>query len=40
MPSELTVHVPLGERAYDIVVGDRLIDEAGLRLKQSHQPSM
>ena len=34
MPNELTVHVPLGERAYDIVVGDRLIDEAGIRLKQ------
>jgi len=34
MSSELTVHVPLGERAYDIVVGDRLIDTAGARLKQ------
>jgi 3-dehydroquinate synthase len=28
------VHVPLGERAYDILIGDRLLDEAGLRLKE------
>ena len=24
-----TVHVALGERAYDILIGDRLLDEAG-----------
>jgi 3-dehydroquinate synthase len=34
MTTERIVHVPLGERAYDIVVGDRLIDEAGPRLLQ------
>ena len=28
----ITVHVPLGERAYDIVIGRGLIDEAGARL--------
>jgi 3-dehydroquinate synthase len=34
MASELTtVHVPLGERAYDILIGDDLLDTAGERLK-------
>ncbi len=31
--SEQIVHVPLGERAYDIVIGDGLLDSAGARLK-------
>jgi 3-dehydroquinate synthase len=31
--SERIVHVPLGERAYDIVIGDGLLDSAGARLK-------
>jgi 3-dehydroquinate synthase len=30
--AERIVHVPLGERAYDIVIGDNLLDEAGVRL--------
>ena len=29
----ITVHVPLGERAYDILIGPRLLDEAGAILK-------
>ena len=29
-----SVHVPLGERAYDIVIGDDLLDTAGTRLAQ------
>jgi 3-dehydroquinate synthase len=29
----ITVHVPLGERAYDIVIGPDLLDSAGPRLK-------
>ena len=34
MAADLTrVHVPLGERAYDIEIGSGLIDEAGARLK-------
>src|SRR5688572_25658538 len=28
----ITVHVPLGERAYDILIGDNLLDTAGERL--------
>jgi 3-dehydroquinate synthase len=28
-----TVHVPLGDRAYDILIGDDLIDQAGEKLK-------
>ncbi len=28
-----TVHVPLGERAYDILIGDDLLDGAGARLR-------
>jgi len=31
--AERTVHVPLGDRAYDIVIGDALLDTAGARLK-------
>ena len=27
-----TVHVPLGDRAYDVVVGDGLLAEAGARI--------
>ena len=30
---ERIVHVPLGERAYDIVIGERLLEGAGERLK-------
>jgi 3-dehydroquinate synthase len=30
-----TVHVPLGERAYDILIGDGLLDGAGQRLGES-----
>ena len=34
MASEpMKVHVPLGERAYDIVIGDDLLDRAGDRLE-------
>ena len=33
MAEPLTVHVPLGARAYDIVIGDNLLDSAGDRLK-------
>src|SRR4051794_21964820 len=29
-----TVHVALGERAYDILIGDRLIDDAGAILAE------
>ena len=29
-----TVHVALGERAYDILIGDRLLDEAGAILAE------
>jgi 3-dehydroquinate synthase len=29
----ITVHVPLGERAYDILIGDNLLDTAGERLQ-------
>ncbi len=29
----ITVHVPLGERAYDILIGPDLLDSAGARLK-------
>jgi 3-dehydroquinate synthase len=32
MPEPRIVHVPLGERAYDIVIGNRLLEEAGTRL--------
>jgi 3-dehydroquinate synthase len=31
--AEQTVHVPLGERTYDIVIGERLLEGAGERLK-------
>ncbi len=31
-PEPHVVHVPLGERAYDIVIGDGLLEEAGPRL--------
>ena len=31
---ERTVHVPLGERAYDIVIGEKLLETAGERLKR------
>ena len=27
-----TVHVPLGERAYDILIGEKLLESAGERL--------
>jgi 3-dehydroquinate synthase len=30
-----TVHVPLGERAYDILIGADLLDNAGARLKEN-----
>ena len=33
MPEPVTVHVPLGERAYDILIGPDLIETAGERLK-------
>lgn len=29
-----TVHVPLGDRAYDVVVGDGLLAEAGRGLRR------
>ncbi len=32
MPEPITVHVPLGERAYDIVIGPGVLDSAGARL--------
>ncbi|MDB5540019.1 MAG: 3-dehydroquinate synthase [Devosia sp.] len=32
MTEPITVHVPLGERAYDILIGNGLIDGAGARL--------
>ncbi|MEQ1900726.1 MAG: 3-dehydroquinate synthase [Devosia sp.] len=32
-PEPITVHVPLGERAYDILIGPGLLDTAGPRLK-------
>src|SRR5579862_4468013 len=31
--AETIVRVPLGERAYDIVIGDNLLEGAGARLK-------
>jgi 3-dehydroquinate synthase len=34
MDSERIVHVPLGERAYDIVIGRNLLETAGERLKR------
>jgi len=33
MTTDRIVHVPLGERAYDIVIGDGLLETAGERLK-------
>ena len=33
MAEPTTVHVPLGERAYDILIGNGLIDDAGALLK-------
>src|SRR3569833_1192004 len=33
MADPTIVHVPLGERAYDIVIGDHLLETAGERLK-------
>ena len=33
MADPTIVHVPLGERAYDIVIGDNLLERAGERLK-------
>lgn len=33
MAESVTVHVPLGERAYDIVIGENLLEGAGQRLK-------
>ena len=33
MSEPVTVHVPLGERAYDILIGDGLLESAGARLK-------
>ena len=33
MATDITVHVPLGDRAYDIVIGDNLLLGAGERLK-------
>ncbi|HVY51681.1 MAG TPA: 3-dehydroquinate synthase [Devosia sp.] len=33
MAESTTVHVPLGDRAYDIVIGPALLEEAGARLK-------
>src|SRR3954454_24446190 len=33
MADPVTVHVPLGARAYDIVIGNDLLESAGERLK-------
>src|SRR5690606_33294203 len=32
VPEQVTVHVPLGARAYDILIGDDLLESAGARL--------
>ena len=31
-PTDRVVHVPLGERAYDILIGSGLIERAGLEI--------
>ncbi|KQT53994.1 MULTISPECIES: 3-dehydroquinate synthase [unclassified Aureimonas] len=34
VPAPTTVHVPLGERAYDILIGPKLIEAAGARIAE------